>query len=114
MALVFIYENTYQQYYSEFVASRIQNNSPSIIFVGYGINKSFFLKSSNKHKFIYIKKNRFSFFQIIIECKSILILKKLFNKLHVTDVFLYKDHNCNCFEVDCLLFKHRPDGLNVC
>ena len=93
MAVVFIFENSYQQYYSEFVASRLQLNSSSIIFVGYGINKPLFLEKSNKSKFIYIEKNILSILNMIKENRSVFFLKKEFIELKVTDVFLYKDHN---------------------
>lgn len=93
MAVVFVFENSYQQYYSEFIASKIQLNNSSIIFVGYGINQPLFLENSIKSKIIHIDKSNFSISSMIKENRSVLFLKNIFIDQKVNEVFLFKDHN---------------------
>jgi len=93
MVVVFIFQNSYQQYYSEFIASKIQLNNSSIIFVSHGIDQPLFLENSNKRKIIHIDKSSFSISSMIKDNRSVLFLKNIFIDQKVTEVFFFHDHN---------------------
>lgn len=92
MAIVFVFENVYQQYYSEFIASRLPTDYP-VIFVGLGKNQPFFLKKSYRYKYVIVRNSLLTISDMIENYRIIGLLREEFNEFGVTDVFLYKDHN---------------------